>query len=265
MDKEKIIDVDFTEEGAATILEAEITKELDKNKVYYTISQAAKLLGIEVSKLRYYSNFFALDSNGEELITVEYSNKNRAYTQENIDQFQRALDLMSDGMTLQQTKDYLALNGFDTEGKTLDTSNPLALTAFVSELNADMEKKLTVFQNNLLEKIAILIDHGNNAALESLNKQNEELKENITVMVDETISKEIKENIDGKIENLSANIIKKLEEQNQAQAKTIENLTKQLEKRDTDICNRLKESLDNQKNLQQQVNEKKGLFKRIFG
>ena len=84
-------------------------------------------------------------------------------------------------------------------------------------------------------------------------------------MVDETISKEIKENIDGKIENLSADIIKRLEEQNQAQAKTIENLTKQLEKRDTDICNRLKESLDNQNNLQQQVNEMKGLFKRIFG
>lgn len=265
MNKEKFIDVDFTEENAATLLEAEITKELDKNKVYYTISQAAQILGIETSKLRYYSNFFALDSNGEDLIKVEYSNKNRAYTQENIEQFKRVLELMKDGMTLQQTKDYVALNGFDTEGKTLDTSNPLALTAFVSELNADMEKKLTVFQNNLLEKIAILIDHGNNVALESFNKQNEELKENIAVMVDETISKEIKENIDGKIENLSADIIKKLEEQNQAQAKVIENLNKQLEKRDNDICNRLKESLDKQKELQQQVNEKKGLFKRIFG
>lgn len=235
MNKDKIIDVDFVEESSAILLEDEITKELDKNKVYYTISQAAKILGIEVGKLRYYSNFFALDSNGEKLITVEYSNKNRAYTQENINQFQRALDLMSDGMTLQQTKDYLALNGFDIEGKTLDKSNPLALTAFVSELNADMEKKLQAFENNLLEKIAILIDHGNNTALESFNKQNEELKENIAVMVDETISNEIKENIDGKIENLSNELIRKLEEQNQAQANTIKDLEKRLEKRDIDM------------------------------
>lgn len=65
--------------------------------------------------------------------------------------------------------------------------------------------------------------------------------------------------------NLSSDILKGLEEQNKTQEKLIENLTKQLEKRDTDICNRLKESLDNQKNLQQQVNEKKGIFKRIFG
>ena len=67
------------------------------------------------------------------------------------------------------------------------------------------------------------------------------------------------------VSNLSSDILKGLEEQNKSQEKLIENLTKQLEKRDTDICNRLKESLDNQKNLQQQVNEKKGLFKRIFG
>lgn len=67
------------------------------------------------------------------------------------------------------------------------------------------------------------------------------------------------------VSNLSSDILKGLEEQNKTQEKLIKNLTKQLEKRDTDICNRLKESLDNQKNLQQQVNEKKGLFKRIFG
>ncbi|EPB8173220.1 MerR family transcriptional regulator [Clostridium perfringens] len=67
------------------------------------------------------------------------------------------------------------------------------------------------------------------------------------------------------VSNLSSDILKGLEEQNRTQEKLIENLTKQLEKRDTDICNRLKESLDNQKNLQRQVNEKKGLLKRIFG
>ena len=67
------------------------------------------------------------------------------------------------------------------------------------------------------------------------------------------------------VSNLSSDILKGLEEQNKTQEKLIKNLTKQLEKRDTDICNRLKESLDNQKNLQQQVNEKKGLLKRIFG
>lgn len=268
MDK-NIIDIEFTE-AKDTSLESQITEELDKSKIYYTISQAARLLGLEVGKLRYYSNFFALDSDGRDLIKISYSNKNRAYTQENIKQFKRILTLMEDGMTLQQTRDYVSLNGFDEVGKTLDSSNPLALTAFVSELNSDMQEKLENFEKSLLKKIMLLIDHGNSTLIETSKKENEYFLENISKTVDEVITKEIKENLDGRIENLTVDIIKRLEEQNQVQikineeqTKIIESLNKRLEQRDIDMCSVLKDNLEKQQELYQKVSEKKNLFKSL--
>lgn len=268
MDK-NIIDIEFTE-AKDTSLESQITEELDKSKIYYTISQAARLLGLEVGKLRYYSNFFALDSDGRDLIKISYSNKNRAYTQENIKQFKRILTLMEDGMTLQQTRDYVSLNGFDEVGKTLDSSNPLALTAFVSELNSDMQEKLENFEKSLLKKIMLLIDHGNSTLIETSKKENEYFLENISKTVDEVMTKEIKENLDGRIENLTVDIIKRLEEQNQVQikineeqTKIIESLNKRLEQRDIDMCSVLKDNLEKQQELYQKVSEKKSLFKSL--
>ena len=268
MDK-NIIDIEFTE-AKDTSLESQITEELDKSKIYYTISQAARLLGLEVGKLRYYSNFFALDSDGRDLIKISYSNKNRAYTQENIKQFKRILTLMEDGMTLQQTRDYVSLNGFDEVGKTLDSSNPLALTAFVSELNSDMQEKLENFEKSLLKKIMLLIDHGNSTLIETSKKENEYFLENISKTVDEVITKEIKENLDGRIENLTVAIIKRLEDQNQVQikineeqTKIIESLNKRLEQRDIDMCSVLKDNLEKQQELYQKVSEKKNLFKSL--
>lgn len=268
MDK-NIIDIEFTE-AKDTSLESQITEELDKSKIYYTISQAARLLGLEVGKLRYYSNFFALDSDGRDLIKISYSNKNRAYTQENIKQFKRILTLMEDGMTLQQTRDYVSLNGFDEVGKTLDSSNPLALTAFVSELNSDMQEKLENFEKSLLKKIMLLIDHGNSTLIETSKKENEYFLENISKTIDEVITKEIKENLDGRIENLTVDIIKRLEEQNQVQikineeqTKIIESLNKRLEQRDIDMCSVLKDNLEKQQELYQKVSEKKNLFKSL--
>ncbi|MCX0396179.1 helix-turn-helix domain-containing protein [Clostridium perfringens] len=268
MDK-NIIDIEFTE-AKDTSLESQITEELDKSKIYYTISQAARLLGLEVGKLRYYSNFFALDSDGRDLIKISYSNKNRAYTQENIKQFKRILTLMEDGMTLQQTRDYVSLNGFDEVGKTLDSSNPLALTAFVSELNSDMQEKLENFEKSLLKKIMLLIDHGNSTLIETSKKENEYFLENISKTVDEVITKEIKENLDGRIENLTVDIIKRLEEQNQVQikineeqTKIIESLNKRLEQRDIDMCSVLKDNLEKQQELYRKVSEKKNLFKSL--
>lgn len=268
MDK-NIIDIEFTE-AKDTSLESQITEELDKSKIYYTISQAARLLGLEVGKLRYYSNFFALDSDGRDLIKISYSNKNRAYTQENIKQFKRILTLMEDGMTLQQTRDYVSLNGFDEVGKTLDSSNPLALTAFVSELNSDMQEKLENFEKSLLKKIMLLIDHGNSTLIETSKKENEYFLENISKTVDEVMTKEIKENLDGRIENLTVDIIKRLEEQNQVQikineeqTKIIESLNKRLEQRDIDMCSVLKDNLEKQQELYQKVSEKKNLFKSL--
>ena len=268
MDK-NIIDIEFTE-AKDTSLESQITEELDKSKIYYTISQAARLLGLEVGKLRYYSNFFALDSDGRDLIKISYSNKNRAYTQENIKQFKRILTLMEDGMTLQQTRDYVSLNGFDEVGKTLDSSNPLALTAFVSELNSDMQEKLENFEKSLLKKIMLLIDHGNSTLIETSKKENEYFLENISKTVDEVITKEIKENLDGRIENLTVDIIKRLDEQNQIQikineeqTKIIESLNKRLEQRDIDMCSVLKDNLEKQQELYRKVSEKKNVFKSL--
>lgn len=61
------------------------------------------------------------------------------------------------------------------------------------------------------------------------------------------------------VSNLSSDILKRLEEQNKTQEKLIENLSKQLDKRDTDLCNKLKDSLEEKRELEK-AKEKKGIW-----
>ena len=221
------------------------------------------------------------------------------FSKKSLDEFKFIQSLRKKNWSWNQIREHISKRGFQFaqyDSGLIDPNDPMGYEALAIQISMKNEvvlqnflktlnQSLNVRDQLLLEAIdeqmknglSSVVEFENSKTIDELKRTREDLMENLKTTVSDSqnrfleeinidrIEDSIKENIDGKIENLSADIIKRLEEQNQAQAKTIENLTKQLEKRDTDICNRLKESLDTQKNLQQQVNKKKGLFKRIFG
>lgn len=212
-DKEKIIDVSYTEDDIKVI-----TNELDKNKVYYTVGQVAKMLNIRESKLRYWSNFFAADDEGKDLIKIEYSNKNRAYTLDNINKLKRMKELIEeDGMTLQQAKDFTSTHGFDANNKAIESDNPLALQAFVRELTSEIDNKLKSFENNLLEKVVMAMEEKNLQMIRDEEKRNQVLKQEIAILTSETVSDGINKVVKDKLDEVSIDISNKIEEQSNNQ------------------------------------------------
>lgn len=238
----KIIDVDYTDEDIRII-----TDELDKSKIYYTTGQVAKILGLTDSKLRYWTNFFALDSNGNDMIKVEYTNKNRSYTSNNIEKLKYMKKLIEDdGMTLQQAKDYTTINGFNANTKELQTDNPLALQAFISGLTQEMENKLANFENRVIEKVVLAMEEKNKELILQQKEVNQVLKQEIVITVDQALT----DNLKGKFENLSESIENRIQEFSKEQSSKLDEiLSMQREdvKHELEICDNLKRLMQERK------------------
>ncbi|MBM7835761.1 helix-turn-helix domain-containing protein [Clostridium sardiniense] len=254
--KEKFIDVDYTDENIKII-----TDELDKSKVYYTTGQVAKMLNLSDSKLRYWTNFFALDSNGNDMIKVEYTNKNRSYTSDNIEKLKYMKKLIEkDGMTLQQAKDYTTVNGFNANTKELQTDNPLALQAFISGLTQEMENKLANFENRVVEKVLLAMEEKNNELILQQKEVNQILKQEIAITVDQALT----DNIKGKLEDLSQSVENRIQESSKEQSQKLDeilSIQREDSKREIELCDNLKRLMEERK---EESTNKKSWFKKIF-
>ncbi|MEG1309833.1 MAG: MerR family transcriptional regulator [Bacilli bacterium] len=281
--KDKIIDVDYTEEDIDVI-----TNELDSNKVYFTTGQAAQMLGVQGSKLRYWTNFFAkrTDDDTKDLILVKYSNKNRAYSMDNINDFKRIKELTEDyGMTLQQAKEYTSENGFDAENKSIDSNNPLALTAFVAELTNDINNKLNNFENRIVDKVLQAMDEKNNELLMKQEAKQQILKQEIAITVDQVINDNINQNlgsdlkeINSNINNYAKNITEELSKKFIDQQNEFDNSIKQQEtkldeflaiqseesKKQIQQFEELKQKMEERKKEYEESSSKKGFFSKFF-
>lgn len=252
----KIVDVDYTEEDVKVI-----TDELDKSKIYYTTGQVAKILNLKDSKLRYWTNFFALDSNGNDMIKVEYTNKNRSYTAENIEQLKYMKKLIEeDGMTLQQAKDYTTIHGFNADTKEIQSDNPLALQAFIAGLTQEIDNKLNNFENRIINKVMLAIEEKNNELLLQQKQINEILKQEIAITVDEVLSDNLKDRMND-LSGVIENTIEKTSNKNSEKIDKILDIQNESSKRDIEISENLKRLMQTRS---EENKQEKGFLSRIF-
>lgn len=273
-DESKIIDVDYTEEEVKVI-----TNELDKSKVYYTTGQVAKMLNITESKLRYWTNFFAADDEGRDLIKVDYSNKNRAYTLDNINKLKRMKELVEeDGMTLQQAKDFTSTHGFDASNKAIESDNPLALQAFVRELTSEIDNKLANFENSILEKVVEAMNNKNSQMISDEKQRNQILKQEIAILTSEAVSDGVNNIIQEKLNKVSEevsnnqktfkeDISNKIDEYTKSQEEKIDELLaiqKEEAQRQIKQYEDLKLRMEQRKKENEERESKKGFFSKFF-
>jgi DNA-binding transcriptional MerR regulator len=200
---ENFIDADFTdaEEGDMG------TKDnlINGAPLFYTTSQVSKILNYPVSTIRLYTKRFS------ELLDLELSNKNNQYKKKDVEKLRFILKLTKvEGLTLQQAKDYCSRKGFnldDIEKAVMESNTPLPLQTFITAMTMEIDKKLEILSDTLLNKIE-----------EKQQKNNEYLQEIITGTVEDIV-----------LEKLDLSVISQLKSQEELKkyiALTIENSLK---------------------------------------
>ncbi len=119
--------------------------------------------------------------------------------------------------------------------------------------SSSLGKILYTIPNNIEESLSKKQKELTNKSNEFIIEQYQEIAVSMT---------ESNDNIKEKIEIFSSKLTDKIEKENEKQRQIIEDLNKRLEKRDTDMCNKLKESMDRNKQVEEEKN--KGFWSRIL-
>jgi DNA-binding transcriptional MerR regulator len=238
---DNIIDVNYMD------ADKEDTKSrvINGEPLFFTTMQAAGMVGVEASTIRFWGKRF------EHLLDIEVSNRNRQFKKTDIDKLKFIKKLArEDGLTLQQIEDYVSSKGFDIneiERSVIDASNPLAIQTFITAVTMEMDKKLNIFSENLLNKIQE--QHNINFTMQQ--EVNEKIHETIAITVDEIVSEKLESTLSD-----FKNYVDAKEEETKA--------------RDIEMLNTMQRNMEDRKQHQELVqkieleHKNKSLWKRIL-
>lgn len=180
-DKNHIIDADFEEIEKDQLLQH---KNINKEPLYYTRVQVASILKVKESTVSYWSKEF------QPLLKLKIINMTRKYTKQDIQNLMFIQKLLKeDGLTIQQAFDYCSEKGFNNEEGLIDQQNPLAVQTFISAMTVEFDKKVAKMQNGIIAQQQEMI----NSLQQIILVNNEELKKEISLTVDETITEKMNE------------------------------------------------------------------------
>lgn len=192
-----IKDVEFEEVSDDTAKE----KAIRGSVLYYSTSQVASVLGETDSKIRYYTKVF------NDILHIEVSNKQRQYTQEDIDKLRFIIDLKNEGLTIKQIQEYCQEVDFKKGEVTVRESNPLSIQTLAKALMEEQTKQIESLKIELFEQIKEFVVNQN---LEQ-SKALESIKEDICVTVDEVVGEKIETSLNELKETFKASYVTKEE------------------------------------------------------
>lgn len=211
---DKVYDVDFQE------IDKKNSSENDRNirgkKLYYSTSQVADLLGETDSKIRYYASVF------QGILKIETINKQRRFTEQNIEQLKFITELKNEGMTLKQIQEYCEEVDFDTEkGVQVRESNPLSIQTLAKALMEEQQKQMTIFKQELMEKVSMELKIQIETIKDNSDLSHEKIRQEVALTVDELLS----DKVTTELNDFKSYINKKEEERLLSQQKKYEDLT----------------------------------------
>ena len=201
--------------------------DLDISSLYLNCKQVSQIVGENESTIRYWVKQF------DDILNIQTSNSIKKYTKTDVDNLLFIKKLIrEDGMTIKQTYDYCSTKGLKNTEDIIDMSNPLAIKTVIKAI-------MTEFNDTIKENI---IDEIKN----SIKDNNEILKEELSLTLDEVINDKMNE----------------LSNQNEELQNIIESINNNLEefKKETEQIQSLQQKMLDRK----EEYEKKSWFKKIF-
>lgn len=208
--------------------------------LYFGTSQVADMLNISASKTRYYTDVF------DDILHIEISNKQRRYTQVDVDKMKFMIELKEDGMTIKQIQEYCQEVDFENSQEIqIKENNPLGIQAIAKAL---LEQQAILIAEMKRDIIDTVVDEVNRSLSEQNNKFNimkNTLNSDIAITVEDTVN--------SKLGNFMENIQQELSLTKEANQKQLESQSQQMQTNLDNMSNKIIE--ENTKALSESVNE----------
>lgn len=184
-------------------------KEVDKKiknirgkALYFSTSQVANILEQPDSKIRYYTTVF------NDILNIEISNKQRRYTEQDIDKLRFIIKLKNEGLTIKQISEYSENVDFEGEdGKIqIKESNPLAIKTLAAALLEEQNNQLQNFKSDLMHEISDKMKEQLNLINTQNEKTIEKIREDVSITVDQTVSERLNSSLTDFNENLNTKL-----------------------------------------------------------
>ena len=197
---ENIQDVDFTDDN--------LTNNIRGSALYYSTGQVSQMLGVPDSTIRYYTKVF------DEILEIQVVNKQRKYTDADIDKLKFIIGLKNENMSVKQILEYCQTETeFNSHNKIqVSDSSPLSIKVLAKAL---MEQQEIQF-NNLKEELFIRMEKQildlHNKSLEHQDKIRDDIKQEVAISIDECISTSLDSKLDERFIKTEQSLEEMLEE-----------------------------------------------------
>jgi DNA-binding transcriptional MerR regulator len=187
-------------------------KNIRGKALYFSTSQVANILNIPDSRVRYYTNVF------DDILHVEISNKQRRYTQSDIDKMKFIIELKEDGMTIKQIQEYCQEVDFqDSKEIQIKENNPLGIQAIAKALLEQQSILINEMKQDIINSVVNEVNKTLNIQNDHFNDMKSGLSNEIAITVEDIVDKRLKESsndLTNKIQGSFEDISSKIDENN---------------------------------------------------
>ena len=197
---ENIQDVDFTEDN--------LTNNIRGSALYYSTGQVAQMLDVPDSTIRYYTKVF------DEILEIQVVNKQRKYTDGDIDKLKFIIGLKNENMSVKQILEYCQTETeFNSQNKIqVSDSSPLSIKVLAKALMEQQEIQFNSLKEELFMRVEKQILDLHNQSLEHQDRIRDDIKEEVAISIDECIEKSLDSKLDERFIKTEQSLEEMLEE-----------------------------------------------------
>lgn len=180
MFNENIQDTEYTEDN--------VNKGIRGSALYYSTSQVAQILNIPDSTVRYYTKVF------DTILNIEVYNKQRKYTQIDIDKLKFIVGLKAENMSVKQILEYCQTeNEFDSEKQIqVNDNSPLSIRILSKALMEQQQEEFKILKEELFLRMERQIFDLHNQNIEYQANIRESIVQEVATTIDESIEEHLK-------------------------------------------------------------------------
>jgi DNA-binding transcriptional MerR regulator len=164
-------------------------KNIRGKALYFGTSQVGDILNITDSKVRYYTNVF------DDILHIGISNKQRRYTQADIDKMKFMIELKEEGMTIKQIQEYCQTVDFeDSKEIQIKENNPLSIQTMAKALLEQQAILINEMKQDIINSVVNEVNKSLNMQNDQFNNMKNGLSKEVAITVEDVVDRKLQDN-----------------------------------------------------------------------
>lgn len=156
--------------------------------LYFGTSQVSEMLDIPDSRVRYYTNVF------DDILHIKISNKQRRYTQADIDKMKFMIELKDGGMSIKQIQEYCQTVDFeDSKEIQIKESNPLSIQTMAKALLEQQAILMNEMKQDIIDSVITEVNKSLNIQNDNFNSMKNDLSREVAITVEDVVDRKLQD------------------------------------------------------------------------